>query len=169
MVATEEKVVREVTDFLYQEAELLDRGAHDEWLDLLAEDIQYRMPVRVTRERGRGEVFSPDMGFFIEDRRTLQLRVDRLKTDFAWAENPPSRTRRFVSNVRVTPGATPDQVAVRSYFLLYRNRGGPADTDMIAGERHDLLRRSEGRWRLARRTIYVDQTTLGTPNLSVFL
>ena len=159
----------EAEDFLYHEAELLDGGRFDEWLDLLTDDVQYQMPVRLTRERGQGTDASPDMQFFWEDRATLGLRVQRLRTEFAWAEDPPSRTRHFVSNVRVRPGGAPDELEVRSYLLLYRNRGDAAGHDLLSGERRDRLRRVGGSWRLARRSFLVDQVVLGTRNLAVFV
>lgn len=153
---------------LVHEAELLDGGRFAEWLALLEPDVTYEVPVRVTRERGRGSDVS-EMQLFQDDRETLRLRVERLRTDFAWAEDPPSRTRHFVSNVRVNGTDEPDAFEVRSYLLLYRNRGGDAGADLLSGERQDVWRRVDGGWRLARRRVLVDQATLGIKNLAVFL
>ena len=159
---------REIGEFFYREAELLDSNRLEEWLELLTEDIGYEMPVRLTRERGQPDV-SSQMGHFSEDRRSLELRVKRLGTDFGWAENPPSRTRRFISNIRVENTSNPNEVKARSYFLLYRSRGSSTEVDLISGERQDLLRKLDGRWKLASRLIIVDQTVLGTRNLAIFL
>jgi len=158
-----------VCQFLYHEAELLDGNRLDEWLALLAADVVYQMPVRLTRERSAASDVSHDMYYFDETRTTLQTRIARLKTDFAWAEDPPSRTRHCVSNVRVAPGAAPDELAVRSYLLLYRNRGDDPGHDLLAAERTDVWRRVDGAWRLARRCILLDQANLGTRNLAIFL
>lgn len=163
------QIREEILEVLYHEAELLDGGRLDEWLDLLAEDVAYQMPVRLTRERGRPDDFSTDMQFFWDDRASLALRVQRLRTEYAWAEDPPSRTRHFISNVRVRPGAAPNEVDVRSYVLIYRNRGEAADFDLISGERQEVWRRTNGGWRLARRVFMVDQATLGTRNLAIFV
>jgi 3-phenylpropionate/cinnamic acid dioxygenase small subunit len=165
----EREVEREVERWLYREAELLDDGRFGEWLELLADDVVYRMPVRTTRERGAGAGVSFEMEHFYDDIATLRLRVERLGTEYAWAEDPPSRTRRFVANVRVGPGPSADEVEARSYFLVYRNRGDSPGQDLISGERRDVLRRAGGGWRLARRTILVDQATLGTKSLAIFL
>ncbi len=159
----------EVEDFLYGEAELVDAGRFQDWLDLLTEDIQYQMPVRMTRERAQGSDLSEEMQFFWDDRATLGLRVERLRTEFAWAEDPPSRTRHVVSNVRVRPSANLDEVEARSYVLIYRNRGDAAGHDLLSGERRDLLRRVGGAWKLARRSFVVDQVVLGTRNLAIFV
>ena len=158
---------REVGEFFYREAELLDSNSLEDWLELLTEDISYEMPVRLTRERGQPDV-SSQMGHFSEDRRSLELRVKRLGTDFGWAENPPSRTRRFISNIRVENTSKPNEVKARSYFLLYRNRGSSTQADLISGERRDLLRKLDGNWKLASRLIIADQSVLGTRNLAIF-
>lgn len=159
----------EVEDFLYHEAELVDSGRFGEWLELMTDDVRYEMPVRMTRERGGAPDVSDEAQFFWDDRATLQLRVDRLRTEFAWAEDPPSRTRHFVANVRVRPAERPDEVEARSYVLITRSRGDGARYDLLAGERRDRLRRVDGAWRLARRAFVVDQVVLGTRNLSIFV
>lgn len=164
------EVYQEIVQQLYHEAAVLDGQRFREWLDGMTEDVRYEVPVRLTRERGNHEDYSTDMQLFAEDMEMLRLRAARLETDFAWAEDPPSRTRHFVSNVRVRPAdGDPSAVAVSSYLLLYRNRGESADADLISGERQDVWRRVDGRWKLARRVVYLDQATIGTKNLAVFL
>lgn len=168
-MAVSSQVREEVLDFLYREAECLDAGRFEDWLAMMTDDIQYQMPVRLTRERGEAPDRSEDMKFFWDDRSTLELRVRRLRTDFAWAEDPPSRTRHFVSNVRIAQASTPDILQVRSYVLIYRNRGDVASYEIISGERQDLLRHMDGTWKLARREFTVDQAMLGVKNLGIFV
>jgi 3-phenylpropionate/cinnamic acid dioxygenase small subunit len=167
-VMSQLELEREVAEFFYREAALLDSNSLEEWLELLAEDIAYEMPLRMTCERGQPDV-SSQMGHFSEDRRSLQLRVKRLGTAFGWAENPPSRTRRFISNIRVESTSNPNEVKAHSYFLLYRSRGSSTEADLISGQRQDLLRKLDGRWKLASRLIIVDQAVLSTRNLAIFL
>jgi 3-phenylpropionate/cinnamic acid dioxygenase small subunit len=159
----------EVLDFLYREAEALDAGRFEDWLALMTDDIQYQMPARLTRERGGAPDRSDDMKHFWDDRETLTLRIRRLRTDFAWAEDPPSRTRHFVANVRIAQAATAEDLEVRSNVLVYRNRGDAGDFELISGERRDLLRRTGGGWRLARREFTVDQASLANKNLAIFV
>ena len=120
----------EVTDWLNHEAQLLDDGDFQQW---------------------------------------LELRIRRLDTDFAWAEDPPSRTRRFVTNVRVEDGEEEDELRVRSYLLLYRNRGDESAADLLSAERTDVLRNVDGRWLLRSRLIRLDQATVGTKNLALLM
>lgn len=156
------------TRFLNGEAAVLDGRRLTDWLRLLTEDIEYKMPVRVTRERHAESDFSSKAFHFDEDRDTLETRVERFQTEHAWAEDPPSRTRRLVTNV-VVDDVSEDEMDVVDYFLVYKARGDTTDYDLLVGEREDTLRVVDGQLRLARRWIYVDQTTLSTDSLSIFL
>lgn len=160
---------RAVEEFLYTEAELLDGWRLREWLELLTEDVRYRVPIRIAKERSDDERagVSTEMFHLDEDIHSLQLRVDRLETGFAWAEDPPSRLRHFVTNVRVRePG---EELAVRSNVLVYRSRWDRPEHDLLSGERHDVLRHVDGELKLAERTVVLDSTTLPTLNLSFFI
>ena len=152
--------------FLVEEAALLDAADYSGWLALLTEDIRYVMPVRVTTARGAPA--SNGMGHFDEDMYALRKRVQRLATDHAWTEDPPSRTRHFVTNVR-TFRHDGDSLRVESALLLFRSRGDTRDADLISAGRADLLRETPGGLMLARREITVDEAVLRTQNLAVFL
>lgn len=169
MLKTSPETYWEVYEFLMHEAELLDEHREREWLDLFTDDAVYLMPVRESRERGAGDGFSEDMAYFDETRGSLENRVRRLETEYAWAEDPPSRTRHFVSNVRVAQGEEEDEVAVKSNVLLYRSQGSDPHYDLLSAERRDLLRWEEGRWKLRRRTILLDHAVVMMHNLSVFI
>jgi 3-phenylpropionate/cinnamic acid dioxygenase small subunit len=109
------------------------------------------------------------MNWFYEDLSSLQFKVARMETDSAFAEDPPSRVRRLISNVRVHETSTPGEYLAQSYILLRRNRGDAYASDSISARRDDLIRRTDSGWKLAQRTILMDQAVLGTPNLAVFL
>jgi 3-phenylpropionate/cinnamic acid dioxygenase small subunit len=125
------------------------------------------VPVRLTRERGAGSDVHMGAPHFQDDMVTLRMRVERLKTEFAWAEDPPSRTRRFVTNVR--PLMVGDDVGVRNYLLMYRSRGDDTSAELISCERHDRLRRTASGLRLCQREVVLDQATLAMRNLAVML
>jgi phthalate 3,4-dioxygenase subunit beta len=164
--------------FLVEEAALLDAADYAGWLGLLCDDIRYLMPVRVTTARGAGFDTLADMGHFDEDLYALRKRVQRLATDHAWTEDPPSRTRHFVTNVRTFrssgfPGsAIPNggvEFRVESAVLLFRSRGDTREADLVSAGRTDVLRETAAGLRLARREILVDEAVLRTQNLAVFL
>lgn len=159
---------QEVHQFLVWEAELLDSRRYQDWLDLFTEDIIYKMPVRVTRAHTLESSILDGMDHFDEDMYSLKKRVERFETEHAWTEDPPSRTRHFVSNVRVYP-AQGGEYVVKSYVLLFRSRGDTRNPDFLSVERTDVLRRSNGGFKIANREILVDESVLKTQNLAVFL
>jgi 3-phenylpropionate/cinnamic acid dioxygenase small subunit len=176
------ELVGEVEQFLYREARLLDERKLEAWLDLFTDDVHYWMPGRMTRYPRRSkaitalrpdrqeedELSKPDeLAIFDETRETLGRRVARLATGMAWAEDPPSRTRHLVSNVEVEPGDTEAELRVYSSFIVYRNRG-ETEQDFYVGGRQDILRKVDGAWKIARRTIILDQNVLLAKNVSVF-
>jgi 3-phenylpropionate/cinnamic acid dioxygenase small subunit len=159
-----------VQRFLYAEAALLDERRFEEWLERCAPEIRYWMPAQTNRDRHDRHltVGGPDdLPMFEETWEHLQQRVRRLATGRAWAEEPPSRTRRLVTNVRVTDWGD-DGVRAQSNLLLYRTRHD-ADVQIFVASRTDDLRpHAVYRWQIVARTIVLDATTVPGHNLSVF-
>lgn len=157
----------ELQDLYYAEAEMLDERRWEDWLELFSDDLEYTAPIRVMRRSPASDIID-GLGHFDDTKQSLTLRAKRLRTDVAWAEDPPSLTRRLITNLRVRPVAD-DEVAVRTNFLMYRSRGDLGAHDLIVGERQDSLRRDGGNWLIFKRRIVIDQASLGTKNLGVFL
>jgi len=155
--------------WLVDEAWLLDAQAYEEWLELLTEDIHYLMPVRVTTALGAGYDTSPGMAHFDEDKYSLSRRVARFMTEHAWTEDPPSRLRHHLSNVRTFATEDDDHLVVDSATLLFRSRGDVREGAFVSAGREDLLRRTPVGWQLARRTIMVDDSVIRMQNLAIFL
>ena len=156
-------------EFAVREAELLDNRRYRDWLDLLTEDVVYRMPVRVTAAHSLDDSTLADMHHFDEDRYSLEKRVERFETEHAFTEDPPSRTRHFVTNPRTREGEAEGELVLETYVLLFRSRLDVREPSWIAAERTDTLRDVDGGLRLARREILVDESVLRTQNLAVFI
>jgi 3-phenylpropionate/cinnamic acid dioxygenase small subunit len=166
----------EVTEFLHFEADLLDERRFDEWLDLLAEDLTYTMPLRLNVAYAEHDARSvtrsgDETCWFDEGKSTLAKRVGQLKTGLHWAEEPFSRVSHLVSNIRILdarPNAgEADEVDVGCRFLVYRNRL-ETESDFFVGRRTDTLRRSTGSgWQIASRLLLLDQNVLLAKNLTV--
>ena len=167
----------EVEQFYYEEAELLDDGRFADWLELLADDVDYWMPTRTNRLRRQQALSIAARGeaaFYDETKDSLAWRIRRFDSGMAWAEDPPSRTRHLVTNIvahhvdpDVQAGFTPDDLEVRSAFLVYRNRL-EREENIFAGRRVDILRRTDEGLRVARRVILLDQNVLQAKNISTF-
>ena len=167
----------EVEQFYYEEAELLDDGRFADWLEMLADDVDYWMPTRTNRLRRQQALSIAARGeaaFYDETKESLAWRIRRFDSGMAWAEDPPSRTRHLVTNIvahHVDPdaqaGFTTDDLEVRSAFLVYRNRL-QREENIFAGRRVDILRRTDEGLQVARRVILLDQNVLQAKNISTF-
>ncbi len=157
---------QEIEQFLYKEAALFDERRFEEWLELLADDVLYWVPVRETRERWGEDVRrQQEMAYMEEDKSSLELRVKRLGTGLARAEEPPSRTRHLITNVRIV-AERGEEVEVHSYVLVFQSRYASYENFYI-GKREDVLRKVNGEWKVARRKVILDHALLPR-TLSVF-
>jgi 3-phenylpropionate/cinnamic acid dioxygenase small subunit len=167
----------EVEQFYYEEAELLDDGRFADWLELLADDLDYWMPTRTNRLRRQQALSIAARGeaaFYDETKESLAWRIRRFDSGMAWAEDPPSRTRHLITNVvvrHVDPSQhrefSVDDLEVRSAFLVYRNRL-QREENIFAGQRTDILRRVSAGLQVARRVVLLDQNVLQAKNISTF-
>jgi 3-phenylpropionate/cinnamic acid dioxygenase small subunit len=166
----------EIEDFLYFEADLLDQRHFDRWVGLLADDLQYRMPiVRNVAAASIAQEYLSEPGsvaWFDEGKETIAVRVEQIKTGVHWAEEPLSRTTHLITNVRIL-SATPSpenaqEVEVACKFIVYRHRNSDTE-DTLIGRRVDRLRRAGENWSIFMRTVYINQTVLLANSLSFFV
>jgi 3-phenylpropionate/cinnamic acid dioxygenase small subunit len=177
-----EETIREVEQFLYREARLLDERRFHEWLELFTDDVRYWMAARRNRYPKSSKaiaILDPDrhveedstedleLAILDENKQTLTARVARLDTGMAWAEDPPSRTRHVLANIEVERGDAGSELEVYSNFIVYRSRS-ETEQDFYVGARRDVLRRVDGAWMIARRKLILDQNVLLAKNVSIF-
>jgi biphenyl 2,3-dioxygenase beta subunit len=159
----------EIERFYYDEAALLDSHRYEEWLALFSDDAHYFMPIRRTRtQRELDKEFTRpgEMAFFNDTKTLLAGRIKKLQSGRSWAEDPPSRTRHLVTNIRVIEDDG-RKLEVESNFHVYRTRLNSEETSWI-GSRRDVLRRVDGSFQIADRQIFLEQTVLLSRNLSNF-
>lgn len=167
-------LMREIEDFLYAEADLLDQREYDRWLDLLAEDIVYWMPMRKNvayRDRDKDVTAEDDLAWMHDDKTTLIKRVRQIQTGIHWADEPVSRVSHVITNIRLVEPiaslAEGEKTMTRCRFIVYRNRVED-ETDLLVGRREDTLIRINGGLKIARRKIILDQSVLLAKNLTMF-
>jgi 3-phenylpropionate/cinnamic acid dioxygenase small subunit len=147
-------------DLLYREAWLLDQDRLEEWLDLLSENIHYWAPVRADMNRGK-EDFSPPLrlAFFDDNKDGLRLRVARIRTGAAHADEPPSRVRHLITNVQVMEAPDTETTKVTSNFLVFKSRRN-REENLFVGCREDTWRLDGGAWKLDERMILLDHNVI---------
>jgi 3-phenylpropionate/cinnamic acid dioxygenase small subunit len=157
-----------VVAWLYREAELLDTAQERRWLEtMVSKEIVYQLPLRQTVERARGTGFATTTFHLDESYGSLMSRVVRNESGFAWAEDPPSRIRHFITNIRVCQLEN-EQLEVKNNLLIYRTRRDQTQPQLLSGERQDVLRIEDENMKLYRRTILLDLTVIETHNLAIF-
>lgn len=150
---------RAIEQFLFYEARLLDEARYDDWLTLLAEDVRYWMPIRETHDTLLSGVRSDvEMAMFDDDKPFLRARIQRLHTGLAHAETPPSRTRRFISNIEIAERKDGD-VDAHCNLLVHQTRLERTAASYV-GRREDILRRHGDTWQIKHRKIVLDQTLM---------
>ncbi len=164
------EIYNRLLETLYDEAAALDERRFDDWIAMLSPDLVYQAPIRMTRTgANRDRDVMRTMFHFDDDYTSILMRTGRLQKS-AWAEDPPSRCRRFITNVRVGECDAAGEYEVVSYLYLERSRGDNPHNEQLTAERRDVWRAVDGGgYVLAKREIIVDQSVLGMSNLAVFL
>lgn len=153
----------EVEDFLYLEADLLDNWRLDDWLTLLTDDASYYVPPNDKPEGDhRFTLFT-----VADDIVRLRERIIRLKDPNCHAEYPPSRTRRMITNVRIT-GLEDDLILVSANFAIYRYRRNEPSRDFVGRYRYKLKRTDAG-LKIHERRAILDSEELGVLGAVSFL
>jgi 3-phenylpropionate/cinnamic acid dioxygenase small subunit len=136
---------REIEQFLYSEASLLDERKYEEWLALFTEDSVYWIPTG--REKSNPEKVT---SFIYDDRRQLAQRVSRLLHPAVHCQTPASRTSHLIANIRVG-GHGGHEIQVHSTFALFESR---LDSQRaFSGHCEHRLRRVESSWRIVAKTV----------------
>jgi benzoate/toluate 1,2-dioxygenase subunit beta len=132
---------RQVEDFLYREARLMDLHAYDEWLALWTDDALYWVP-------SNDDDIDPErhVSIVYENRAGLEDRIVRLKSGTAWAQDPKSRLSRVVSNVEVTDKSEGEVIVNATFNLTSLRRGR---MDIFAGRSIYKLRRDGDSFKIA--------------------
>jgi benzoate/toluate 1,2-dioxygenase subunit beta len=137
----------DIEDFLYREARLLDTMRFEDWMALFTEDALYWVPA------GRDDI-DPNRHVSIihDDMMAMAVRIKRLRSGFAYAQDPASRVHRLVSNIEVggSDPATGDLAVTSMMLLVELNR----HRQTIHTARCEFTLAPEGHeWRIRRKKV----------------
>jgi p-cumate 2,3-dioxygenase subunit beta len=124
----------QIEEFLIDEAALLDEWRLEEWLALMAPDARYLVPPLDAPDADHRDT----LFLIADDRRTLASRVRQLLSGTTWAENPRSRTRRLITNVRLL-ATDRGEARVTANFAVWRFQHEQSDV-YVGQYRHVLVR-----------------------------
>lgn len=147
---------------LEREARLLDEHRLEDWLTLYTQECIYWVPATPHGGDPRREI-----AVCFDDRRRLQDRIYRLKNEFAWSQQPRSRTTRLISNVTVFKTADPAKFMVRSVFYSTEFQGG--DWRKYTGWYGHHLQQTDDGWEILVKQVNLIDCDQNLRNLSVIL
>lgn len=159
LIADASAIVRNVEQFLYYEAMLLDERRLAEWSELFTDDVRYWLPLTEAVQGMRSDIEERGASLLDECKESLAMRV-RWLSGRTNVETPPSVTRRLITNVRLADDDLDlSRLRVNSNFLLYQLRKADHESIFI-GRRQDTLRSVDGSWKIAERKITLDKPVL---------
>jgi benzoate/toluate 1,2-dioxygenase beta subunit len=147
---------------LEKEARLLDQDRLDDWLALYAPECLYWVPATPHGGDPRREI-----AVCFDDRRRLEDRIFRLDNDFAWSQQPRSRTARLISNTTVYSTGVAAEFMVRSTFFTSEFQAG--DNRTYTGWYGHRIREQGDGWEILVKQVNLIDCDQNLRNLSVIL
>ncbi|MDQ2093121.1 aromatic-ring-hydroxylating dioxygenase subunit beta [Rhodalgimonas zhirmunskyi] len=135
-------LLADVTEFLWQEADILDRKDYDAWIDLWLKEGIYILPI------GDGEDYENQLNLCYDDDKMRRMRVDRFKRGFSISSAPAADTVRTVSRI-VIESAEGDVIKLRAAEHLVEDKFGRQR--MWAADLFYTLRKTDDGFKLERK------------------
>lgn len=130
---------REAEEILYREAFLIDERRFDEWASMFTPDGIYWVPLRWDSDPER------EISIIYDNGMMRSMRVRRLKSQFMWAQDPPSKTCHLIANVWIEEGSGPE-VTVYSNQAIFETRAD--QNSVVAARCTHRLRRVSDEWKI---------------------
>jgi len=143
----------DVEEYLFEEAALLDNFNFDPWLELFLPESHNLIPPLDVREASAQEA----LYLVNDDYARLTSRVRQYQGRAMWVENPPARTRRMISNVRIV-SQDDIQLRITANFIVYRIRN--TEVDPYIGRYEHTLYKTESGLRYKERKSILDLEAL---------
>ena len=110
---------RDLIDFVYREAELLDQRRFDEWYELFADEGHYWIPLHADQPDPRDHV-----SLMYEDKLLLKARIERLAGPRTHSQQPESRCQHVLQRpLIVAMDSVNGEYAARTRYLYVEVRG----------------------------------------------
>ncbi len=145
-----------------KEARLLDQNNLDDWLNLFIPECIYWVPATPNGGDPRKEI-----AVCFDDRRRLEDRIFRLQNEFAWSQQPKSRTARLISNVSLFSTEISSVLMVRSNFLTTELQAG--DKRTYTGWYGHTICQDHDVWKIKVKQVNLIDCDQNLRNLSIIL
>jgi 3-phenylpropionate/cinnamic acid dioxygenase small subunit len=161
----------EIVDFLSREAELLDDGLLEDWLELFAADGMFWIPLDPDADPQH------EPSILYDDAERRAARVHQIVHETHWSQRPPSRTVHAITNVRIVEAAADETLVVRCNLVVTELRSGGhralqyglGEERSFAGRCTYRLRREDGTWKIVLKKVVLLQRDQAIENLTFIL
>lgn len=109
--------LQELAEFVWREADILDRCEYDAWLALWTTDGRYVVPI------APGENYEDQVNVCYDDAKMRKLRIERFQQGFSISSAPPADTVRTVSRF-VLHSVTEEEIVLRCAEHVVENKFG---------------------------------------------
>jgi 3-phenylpropionate/cinnamic acid dioxygenase small subunit len=155
-------VAEELTQFVYDEARLIDEKRFDEWYELFTDDARYWMPL------SRGQLDGENhTSLFYEDKLLLKVRIERLKSPRSFSQHQPSWCQHVLQRPFIEDdSAATGRYRVRTPFVYVESR---LDEQLVlAGVVTHRLRRETGLLRIELKKVEITNCDASLPSIQLF-
>ena len=153
-------LLKELEEFVVNEARLLDERRFEEWEGLFTEDGIYWVPAKPDQESPRNHV-----SLYYDNRLSMRERIIRLRHPEIHAQTPPSRTCHFVTNVRLESVKANEYVVYSSLMMLEYRPGWEQQT--YGGHNLHTLCREKGKLKIKLKRVNLINCDATMPAISV--
>ncbi len=153
---------REIEDFLYTEADLLDRADLENWMALFTEDGTYWMPVREGQDDPLNEI-----SLLYENRTLMAIRCNNFGHRLSPSMEYPVRSSHIISRVRVSDeDEAAGTLTVTSNFqaVVYYK-----DQTLYAGRYTHQLQRANGSYKIRQKRVDLINCDANHRSLLIYL
>ncbi len=156
-------IKRALRRLVYREARLIDEGRLDDWYDLFTEDALYWMPLK----HGQSEADLHN-ALYHEDKLMLKVRIERLKSPYAFSQLPPSRTQHVLQRPQIEVlDTSAGRFFTRTPFIYVESR---MDEQLVlaGAAQHEVRKQADG-LRIRRKRIELLNRDAALPSIQGFI
>jgi 3-phenylpropionate/cinnamic acid dioxygenase small subunit len=154
---------QQLIDFVVHEARLLDEKRFEEWNALFTDEAYYWVPL--TPDQPDGVNYTSHL---YEDKMLRDLRIERLKSPRAYAQQPPSRSLHVLQLPGVEDmDAAANRFVLRTPFHYTESQGD--DLQFLAGTAWHHLTVQDGALRMTLKRVNLINSDAALPAVQLFL
>ena len=156
------ETLRDIEQFLYREARLLDERRFWEWDQLFTDTGMYWVP----QQHGQADPFE-HISLFWENRMLREVRIRRVENVRNWSQQPPTRTAHLVGNVMIEGLDSQGLLVVSATFQVSEWR---LEQRQLAGRyTYKLASQDNGEWKIQLKRVDLINCNDVFANLEVFV